>query len=340
MNFLSKLTGKNKKMLIIGFLCLVLPPILRIPGYFQYTINLTGIYMIVAVGLNLLLGYTGQISIGHAAFMAIGAYTSALLVMKAGWSFWLGVPAGGVVACLIGMILGLPALRLHGHYLAIATLGFGVAVTQIMSTMELTGGYSGIMPPPPTVFGTDIWGGPIDIFRMTLEGDLIKYYIVLLFVAITFYLARNIVKSRTGRAFMAIRDSEVAAKAMGVDISKFKVISFGMSAFFTGIAGGLYAHLVGFISPHDFNLGMSLNFFAMIVIGGMGSLRGAIYGAIFMTMVPELFSRIQNLPSVLMGASIILVSLFLPGGIVTIEYKIKLLLKKLFSKKTVPNQQG
>lgn len=307
-------------MLVIGFLCLIIPPIFKIPGYYLYTINLTGIYMIVAVGLNLLLGYTGQISIGHAAFLCIGAYTSALLVLNLGWSFWVTIPIAGILSSLIGMILGLPALRLHGHYLAIATLGFGVAVTQIMTALDFTGGYSGIMPPPPTFMGQEIW------------DDLGKYYIILFFVGLTFFIASNLIKSRTGRAFMAIRDSEVAATAMGVNIAKYKVIAFGISAFFTGIAGGLYAHLVGFISPHDFHLGMSLNFFAMIIIGGMGNLRGSVYGAIFMTMVPDLFSRIPNLPSILMGMTIILVTLFLPGGIVTAETKLFTLFQKLKSR--------
>lgn len=311
------LNPQFRNMLIVGLLCIALPPLLRIPGYFQYTINLAGVYMIVAVGLNLLLGYTGQISIGHAAFLCIGAYTSALLVMKLHWSFWLAIPLAGIVSCLIGLFLGLPALRLHGHYLAIATLGFGVVVTQVMSTLSFTGGYSGIMPPPPTLLG------------QTVRSDLVKYYIVLFFLGLAFLIATNVIKSRTGRAFMAIRDSEIAAMAMGVNISKYKLISFGLSAFLTGIAGGLYAHLVGFISPTDFHLGMSLNFFAMIVIGGMGTLRGSIYGAIFMTLIPEFFSRIQNLPSVLMGVSIILVTLFLPGGIVTLEGKIWGLFKKI-----------
>ncbi len=332
MSNLKKLTDQHKKMLIIGILCILLPPILTslglLQGYFQYIINITGVYMIVAVGLNLLLGYTGQISIGHAAFLAIGAFTSALLVMKLGINFWIAVPLAGLVSAVIGMILGLPALRLHGHYLAIATLGFGVAITQIMSNMELFGGYSGLMPPGPTVFGQEVWLD-YNLFGHFISGDLVKYYVVLIFVGLTFLVAANTIKTRTGRAFMAIRDSEIAAMAMGVNISKYKVISFGLSAFFTGIAGGLFGHIVGFISPTDFHLGLSLNFFAMIVIGGMGSLRGAVYGAIFMNIIPELFSGVQHLPTVLMGAAIILVTLFLPGGIVTLESKTLMIFRKL-----------
>lgn len=316
-----QLTAQQWKMAIVGILCLIIPIV--VPGYRLITVSLAGIYMIVAVGMQILLGFTGQISIGHAAFLCIGAYTSALLSMHLHWSFWITVPLAGVVATVVGLILGLPALRLHGHYLAIATLGFGVAITQVLTVMEWTGGYSGLMPPPFKLFGqpTDTFS-TVNLLGLKINGDQAKYFIILLFVVVAFILASNIMKSRTGRAFMAIRDSEIAAQAMGVSIAKYKVISFGLSAFFTGIAGGLYPHLQEFVSVPEFNLGVSLNFFAMIVIGGMGSLWGAVYGAIFMTLIPILFEGVQHLPTVLMGVAIILVTLFLPGGIATLEAKL------------------
>lgn len=281
-------------------------------SYLVYIYSLLMVYAIACVGLNILTGFTGQISIGHAGFMAVAAYASAIFTGRFGMPFLASLVLSALLATALGFALGVPALRLHGHYLAICTLGFGVAVSQLSAVWEpLTGGYQGMKVPVASILG----------FRF--DSD-IKYYFLTLVVAwLMIEGARNIIKSRPGRALMAVRDSEVAAQAMGVNLAKYKVASFAISAFYAGIAGVLYAHLVKYVSPYDFSGSVSMTLLASIVVGGLGSVPGSIVGAVFMTLMPHLFSRVKNLPLVLAGASIILVVLFLPYGLVSLPLKIR-----------------
>lgn len=280
-------------------------------AYVVYLYDLVMVNIILALGLNILTGFTGQISIGHAGFMAIGAYASAMLTGRLGVPFVIAMPVAALLTAAVGFGLGIPALRLHGHYLAIATLGFGVAVSQLFAVWEgFTGGYQGMKAPAASLFG------------FGFNTDLRYYYLALAITWLMLAAARNMLRTRPGRALMAVRDSEIAAQAMGVNLAKYKTAAFAISAFYAGVAGSLYAHLVKFISPFDFNLSVSLTLLASIVVGGLGSLPGSVLGAVFMTLLPHVFSRVKNLPLVLTGISLIVVVLFLPHGLVSLPWRL------------------
>jgi branched-chain amino acid transport system permease protein len=271
-------------------------------------------YSVATVGLMLLTGYTGQVSMGHAAFFGIGAFTSAILSSK-GVPFVLALPSAGLLAGVVGIFIGLPALRLSGLYLAIATMGFGFIVEEILVRWEsLTRGNMGMIVDPPSI-------GPL-IF----ESETSYYYLTLVVLILTILAARNILRSPTGRAMIAIRDSEVAAQAMGISMAKYKTMAFAISAFFTGVAGSLYAHKLTFINPESFTILVSIEFLAMIIIGGLGSLHGAVFGAAFIIFLPQLIIMTRDympkyladqtgLEPVLYGLMIILFILFEPMGI-------------------------
>ncbi|MBR0849228.1 branched-chain amino acid ABC transporter permease [Bradyrhizobium diazoefficiens] len=257
------------------------------------------IYAIVGVALNILSGQAGQVSIGHAAFLAIGAYFTAV-AQKYGVPLVLYLPLAGVFTGIAGYLVGLPALRLHGIYLAIATLAFAFIVEEIIARWEsVTHGNEGLMLPPPSLFG----------WKLGAESF---YYLCLLVTVLVILAAINIIRSSTGRSFMAIRDSETAARSMGIDTARYKTTAFALSAGITGIAGALYAHKMSFISPEMFSLAVSIDFVMIIIIGGMVSLRGAVFGAIFMIMADPLLiilkDRIPSLTEALTHA------LFLPDA--------------------------
>jgi branched-chain amino acid transport system permease protein len=291
-------------LLLLVLLALPMVAIATNSTYLIFRICLAGVYVIAAIGLNLLVGYTGQISLGHAGFVAIGAYTSALVQLKLGVSFWLALPAGGLAAAAFGFLVGLPALRMSGPYLAIATVGFGVAVQQVLVKWEaLSGGSLGIHPPRPGLWG---W---------TLDSEIGLYYVIVPLAVLLTIGAVNLVRSRVGRAFVAIRDSDIAAEAMGVNLLLYKTLAFAVSAFYAGIAGGLLAALVGFISPESFNIIESVNYFTMIVVGGLGSVLGAVLGALLISVLQHLLAGVKSLPQVVYGLILVLVVIFEPMGL-------------------------
>lgn len=291
-------------------------------NYFISQLTFICLYSIAAIGLMLLTGYTGQISLGHAAFLAIGAYTSAILNAE-GLPFILALPAAGILAAGVGIIIGLPALRLSGLYLAIATMAFAIIVEEILLRwVTLTRGSLGMVVNLPSI-------GP-----WSFSTEKSYYYLVLILLILGILAAKNILRSPTGRAIIAIRDSEVAAQAIGISLPKYKTLSFSVSAFYTGIAGSLYAHKLTFINPESFTLGVSIELMAIIIIGGLGSLHGAIYGAIFVIFlpqllilmkdyIPQLFSGQTGLNAVLYGLMIIIFIIFEPTGIYGRWLKIK-----------------
>ncbi|SHJ29210.1 branched-chain amino acid transport system permease protein [Desulfatibacillum alkenivorans DSM 16219] len=248
-----------------------------------------GIYIIVALGLNLLSGYTGQVSLGHAAFFAVGAYTSAILTGKYSIPFLLALPASGVAGAAAGLVVGLPALRLKGLYLAIATMGFGFIVEEIIVQWEsVTNSVNGLMVTRPVI-------GPI-----SFQSDKSYYYLVLAVVLIMVLAIKNILRTPTGRAFIAIRDSEIAAESMGVSLTVYKTAAFAISAFYAGVAGSLFAHFMFFIGPENFTIMESISFLVMILVGGLGSVHGAVFGAVFITFLPEAISLSRGyLPAVI-----------------------------------------
>ena len=273
-------------------------------GYFVYLLNLIGIFGLVAIGLNILTGFSGQTSLGHAGFFAIGAYASGILAQRFGMPFWLAIPIAGGLATLIGAAIALPALRLKNLYLAIATLGFGI-VTQklIFEWRTVTGGGAGLQVPSPTLFG----------LSMT-DGNRMIWVIAATLAAGT-WAASQIASGRTGRALIMLRESEAAAGCSGIHVARYKVVAFGLSAFYTAVAGGLYANLVRYVNPESFDVNMSIMFLAMIVIGGLGSVRGALLGAAFYVAVPEAVRGFKDAPGLIFGLSLMMVMILLPGGL-------------------------
>jgi branched-chain amino acid transport system permease protein len=254
--------------------------------------------------------------LGHAGFFAIGAYTSALLTLRAGVPFVLALPAAGFVTAGVGFLLGLPAVRLSGPYLAVATLGFGLTVPQLILFWDSwTGGSMGLHSLPLASI-------PIAPHRSIVFGtDQAYYYLALGMLILLTVLARNLVDSDTGRAFISIRDSEVAARAMGVSLVRTKTTAFALSAFYAGVAGCLYAHLLHGISPEDFTVFLSFDFVTMIVIGGLGTVEGALLGALLLTLLQNTLTRLpvvsqfKNLFIVVLGIALILTIMFFPRGL-------------------------
>lgn len=251
------------------------------------------IYSIVGLGLMLLVGFTGQISLGHAAFLAVGAYTEALLQAK-GVPFVVSLPCSAIFAAVLGFVVGLPGLRLKGIYLAIATLAFNVIVEEVITRWEsLTGGNSGLHLKP------------IELLGLRLDGDSGFYYLCLALTILCVIALLNLLRSPTGRAFVAIRDSEISASCIGVNLAKYKTLSFAISAALTGIGGALYAHKVTFISPEQFTLLQSIELVTIVILGGVGSLHGAILGAGFLIVLPQLIAVAKDyLPGNVAGSGL------------------------------------
>jgi branched-chain amino acid transport system permease protein len=292
---------------------LVLAPFV-LPDYYRTQLTFVFIYSVVGFGLMLLAGFTGQISMGHAAFLAIGAYAEALLQAQ-GWPFVLSAPVAMLLAAAAGVLIGLPALRLTGIYLAIATLAFGFCVEEVLARWEsMTGGNSGLSVMSPK------------LFVGKLEGDVPFYFLCMVCTILIGLGCYNLLRSPTGRAFIAIRDSEVSAQSMGVNLARYKTLSFALSAAMTGLGGALYAHQIKFISPEQFTLLLSIEFLMMVVIGGMGSLHGVVFGAAFVIVLPEVITVAKDylpavvaeqtgLKSTIFGVIMILFVLFEPMGL-------------------------
>lgn len=249
-----------------------------------YNLNMIAIYAIIAVGLDILIGFTGQVSLCHAAFFAIGGYSYIILTNTFQLNFFFTLFCSALITSISGLIVGIPALRLIGIYLAIATMGFGFILEQILLVWHsLTGGANGISV------------GTLTIFSVSIDSDQKFYYIVMPIAVLMFILARNIIFSDTGRSFKAIMDSEVSASTSGINVSQYKIISFAISSFYAGIAGALYAQYQSFISPEIFNIMLSIDFVVMIVIGGMGTIYGAIIGAVFVRFLPEILQTVNKI---------------------------------------------
>jgi branched-chain amino acid transport system permease protein len=295
--------------LALGFMALVAVTSF-VGGYFVYLLNLIGIFGLVAIGLNLLIGFSGQSSLGHAGFFAIGAYASALLTKLLGLPFWIAIPIAGALATVIGALIALPALRLKNLYLAIATLGFGIVAQKlIFEWRSLTGGGGGLQVQSPTFLHLSMADGN----RMT--------WVIAIALAAGTWAASRIAAGRTGRALVMLRESEAAAGCTGIHVARYKVVAFALSAFYTAVAGGLYANLVRYINPESFGVNMSIMFLAMIVIGGMGSVRGALLGAAFYVAVPEAVRGFKDAPGLIFGLSLMLVVILLPGGLISLFRK-------------------
>jgi branched-chain amino acid transport system permease protein len=306
---------------IIVLFVVILP--LSLHEYYLSVINLSLIAIVGALGLNILVGYTGQISVGHAAFMSVGAYTAANLAVKLGLPFWITLPAGGLMAALVGAIVGIPSLRIKGLYLAIATLAGQLIIEWIINhTPAISGGaQASIQVPRPSLFGYDL----------RTQGQL--YFFLLFFAALAIVATLNLVRSRIGRAFVAIRDQDIAAEIIGINIYRYKLLSFAISSFYAGVCGVLYTYYLGIANYEQFQIVVSIDYLAMIIIGGLGSVLGSILGAVFVTMLPivlrlameplaglffspgEMSSVIASTRLVLFGGLIILFLVVEPEGL-------------------------
>ena len=298
---------KGKIILVFIAVLLILPPFLD--TYKVYLLNVMCISVVIALGLNLVTGYTGQISLGQSGFVAIGAYAMALL-MGRGLSFWVALPVGGVIAGFPGFLIAIPALRLRGVYLALVTFGFGAIVEMtLIHWVSLTRGPDGLKVLSP------------QLGSLVFNSDLSMFYLIFAVTLIMVFVAQRIIHSHVGRVFLSIRDSEIAAKSMGIDVTRYKIIAFVLSAFYGGIAGGLYASLVMFISPDAFTVLESVLYLTMVVVGGLGSIWGSIIGGAILSFLPEFLRQFKELQELLFGAILILSLIFLPNGIVGIYEK-------------------
>jgi len=274
--------------------------------YYFTLLNFIGIHTLLVVGLNLLLGYAGQISLGHAAFFGLGAYTSGILTATCGVSPWLALPAGLVLSGSAAFLIGVPALKLRGYYLAMATLGFGIIVSIILNQAQpLTGGPSGLSGIPPL----NLAGFPLNTARRL-------YPLIWLAVGVILALSANLVDSRAGRALRALHDSEAAAASLGVDTARLKLKIFIWSALYASLAGSLYAHSLNFIAPASFGFMFSIKLVAMVVVGGMASIWGSLLGAGVLTVLPEVLTVFHDFEMVIFGAILMVVMIFLPRGLV------------------------
>ncbi len=278
----------------------------------QFTLVLS--YAVAALGLNLLLGYSGQISLAHGAFFALGAYVTAVLVAEAGWPHLATVPVAALACFVAGFAVGIPALRLHGPYLALVTLGLAVAMPQLIKRFDgLTGGTQGLSAPPPAV------PGALDF----LADDQWLYLLNLAIACVMFVLAAGIVRGRVGRALVAVRENQIAARTYGVDLASYKTRAFALSAAYAGVGGAMFAISIGFVAPESFGFALSFSFLAAIVVGGLGTVAGAIFGALFIEFVPVYAADVNEaLAAVIYGGVLVLFMYVLPTGVVGLARRV------------------
>jgi branched-chain amino acid transport system permease protein len=298
--------GRVAGLALLLVLACVLP--FLVSNYRVFQLTLVIVYAIALLGLNMLTGYNGQISLGHGAFYAIGAYVAAILMDKAGFPYWATLPVAGAVCAVAGFLFGLPALRLEGLYLALATFALGVALPQILKYKGIehwTGGAMGIViakPDPPA------WA--------PLSQDQWLYFVALAVALVMFLLGWNLLRGRIGRAMVAIRDHPVAAQAMGVDTARLKTLTFAVSAMYTGVAGALGAIAIQFVAPDSFTIFLSISLVVGVVVGGLASISGAVWGALFIQFIPNLADQISKAaPWAIYGVFLIVFMYVMPTGV-------------------------
>ncbi|MEJ2100576.1 MAG: branched-chain amino acid ABC transporter permease [Desulfobacterales bacterium] len=314
----------NLKSLTIILLIFVTLFLLGVPlifgDYLVFVFSIICAYIIVAFGMNILCGYTGLISLGHQAFFGIGAYTVAILGSKIpGFPFVVALFLGGSISGLIGFFLGFTALRTSGVYLAIATIAFGMITGEVFNEWaSLTGGANGLVVLPPA------------LGSLQFESSTALYYLILGVTAVMSYFAINLVGSNTGRAFIAVRESEISAQSYGISLVKTKTVSFAISACYVGIAGGIYAYLIKYIAPIDFTILVGLEFVVIIVVGGLATISGSIIGAIILFSLPQIFASLAGWQELVTGGVLLVVILFLPEGLVGGLYRLTNHLRRKF----------
>lgn len=304
---------------IVTLVALCLLPFL-VKNYRVFQFNLVIVYSIAVLGLNILTGFNGQFSLGHGAFYAIGAYVTAILMDQAGMPYWATLPVAAIVCFVFGFLMGFPALRLEGHFLALATFALALAIPQLLKYKKIegfTGGVQGIVltkPEPPFTFR---------LFDQPLNADRWLYFFSLFVALLMFLIAWNLLRGRVGRALVAIRDHPIAAAAMGINLPVFKSLAFGVSAAFTGVAGAIGAIVVAFVAPDSFTVFLSITFLVGVVIGGLASIPGAIFGAIFIQFVPNIADEIsKSAPWAIYGIFLIVFMYLMPTGVMGLLTKL------------------
>lgn len=296
---------KNLQALLFLTLLIIVLPFIIVNPYYIGILVFLGIYSLITIGLSLLIGYAGQISLGHAAFFGIGAYTSGILSTRFGLSPWFGMLAAIFLACGVAFVIGAPALKLKGHYLAMATLAFGKIIYIVFNQWRsLTGGPSGFGGIPRFTFA-----------GFAFESDFSYYYFVWAIVLFVFLASINLINSRVGRALRSIHGNETAASCMGVDIAGYKLKIFVVSAGLAGLAGSLYAHFVTFLSPGTFNVMFSVFLLIMVAVGGMANIWGALVGTSILTILPEYLRVFKDYDILIYGGVLLAIMIFLPEGL-------------------------
>lgn len=297
--------SRRNVMLALLAAAVVLPPFGNV--YHLFVANLVVIYIVLAIGLNILVGYAGQLAFANAAMFGIGAYATGLLQVQLGWSFWLAFPCGALIATVVGLALSLPALRLSGLYLALSTLAFAQATQWVFLHWEsVTFGAGGFRTPT------------LSFAPLPVDKPLGLYYLSLILMVALVLFAQNLVASRVGRAFIAVRDGEVAAESLGIDLLRYKALAFGISGFYAGVAGGLYSAMLNFVAPEGFDLFQMVLQKAMIVVGGLGSIAGSVLGAGIIILLLEALRAFKGLQEIVFGGLLVLFVLFMRGGLVSL----------------------
>lgn len=299
--------ARKVQLIILGALAAIVGviPLLVTNPYYLNILTMVGLNSLIVVGLNLLIGYAGQISLGHAAFYGLGAYTSGILTVTYSWSPWVALGVSLILSAVVAYLVGRPTLKLKGHYLVMATLGFNVVLNIVMVRWEeMTGGPSGLAGIPP-----------LKLFSFSFDTDLKNYYLIWFFSLLAVGASINLVDSRIGRALKAIHGSELAAKTSGVNTPLYKTVVFVISAVTASLAGSLYAHYFSFISPRSFDIFFSIELVTMVIVGGMGNLWGNIFGAAFLTPLPQVLHFFEEYKDIVYGAILALMLMFVPEGI-------------------------
>ncbi len=297
------LFGRHNVLLAMLLLAAVAPSFLN--AYYVFVANTILIYVLLSIGLNILVGYTGQLAFANAAMFGIGAYGTGLLQVQLGWPFWLAFPSGAVIATAVGLAISLPALRLSGLYLALSSLAFAQFTQWVFLNWEsVTFGAGGFKTPS------------ISFAPLPLSKTMGLYYLSLILVIVLYVLAQNLVRSRIGRGFVAVRDSDIAAQSLGVDLLRYKALAFGISGFYAGIAGGLYSAMLNFVSPEGYDLFQMVIQKAMVVVGGLGSIAGSVLGATALVSLLEALRKVKGFQEIVFGAILVGFIIFMPGGII------------------------
>lgn len=289
------------------FIGLLFVPSIVTSQYWLHLLILSGVYILLTLGLNLIIGYTGQISLGHASFYGLGAYTAALLSTTCGFPFWFNLLASMVVAGVFGVLLGLPTIRLAGHYLAIASLAFGIIIEQVfVNWVGLTRGPMGI---------NDIRPPRIDLLNFEFTEKRHYYYLILAIVLVVLLFFRRLVSYRTGRAFAAIRENEISAQAMGINTVYYKIMAFSIAGMVAGAAGCFYAHYIQFVSPDSFSFLESINIMILTIVGGTGNILGSLIGSVLLTVGLEYMRVLEGAREIVYGVLLLVIIIFMPKGI-------------------------